>query len=122
MTRSARIHRRLPLPPPLADALAKPYHVDSAGHLVPSEPPGPQGDGAVGGVISTVTDLARFDIALTQGRLLTPPSMRTMWTAGRSPSGALLPYGIGWFIATLAGEPVFWHTGLWEGAYSALYV
>lgn len=122
MTRSARIHRRLPPPPELAAALAKPYHVDSTGHWAISDPPGPQGDGAAGGVLSTANDLARFDIALTRGRLLSPASMRVMWTAGRSPSGGPLPYGLGWFVITRAGEPLYWHTGLWEGAYSALYL
>ncbi len=41
-----------------------------------------------------------------------------MWT----PAGATIPYGLGWFVTDLLGERVVWHTGLWEGAYSALYV
>jgi CubicO group peptidase (beta-lactamase class C family) len=122
MTRSARKHRRLELPPALAAELAVPYHTDSAGRLVRSPPPPPQGDGAAGGVVSTVLDLARFDVALAEGRLLTPESLRLMWTQGRSPSGAALPYGIGWFVKEHAGERLLWHTGLWEGAYSALYL
>lgn len=42
--------------------------------------------------------------------------------AGRSPTGDALPYGLGWFIAAPQGERLIWHTGLWEGAYSALYL
>lgn len=122
MIRSARTHRRLPLRADLAAALARPYRLDSAGRLIPSEQPGPQGDGAAGGVTSSVRDLAWFDIALTRGRLLQPESIRAMWTPGRSPSGAPLPYGLGWFLAAPFGEPLVWHTGLWEGAYSALYL
>ncbi len=122
MTRSARIHRRLALPAALANALATPYHVDSIGNLVSSEPPPPQGDGAAGGVISTAMDLARFDIALTNGRLLAEASRRAMWTAGRSPAGAVLPYGLGWFVEAYGEESLVWHSGLWEGAYSALYL
>lgn len=122
MTRSARLHRRLPLPTELAAALATPYHLDSLGTLVASEPPALQGDGAGGGVISTANDLARFDIALTQGRLISPASMDAMWTAGRGPKGEALPYGLGWFVSSVGGEQVVWHTGLWEGAYSALYL
>ncbi len=122
MKHSARIHRRLPLPPEMASQLAKPYHADSTGQLVPSDPPSPQGDGAAGGVISTAMDLARFDVALTQGRLLTGASRHAMWSAGRSPSGAVLPYGLGWFVQEYGGEPLIWHSGLWEGAYSALYL
>jgi CubicO group peptidase (beta-lactamase class C family) len=67
-------------------------------------------------------DLAGFDVALTQGRLLSPASRQTMWTAGRSPLGTVLPYGLGWFVQTYADEPLIWHSGLWEGAYSALYL
>lgn len=122
MTHSARIHRRLALPPAMASQLATPYHVDSTGHLVPSGPPPPQGDGAAGGVISTAMDLARFDVALAQGRLLSEAARRAMWTAGRSPSGAVLPYGLGWFVQEYGGEPLLWHAGLWDGAYSALYL
>ncbi|MEO5618753.1 MAG: serine hydrolase domain-containing protein [Candidatus Eisenbacteria bacterium] len=122
MTRSARLHRRLPLPPGIAADLALPYHVDSTGRWALSEPPGPQGDGAAGGVISTARDLARFDIALTRGVLLDPASLGSMWHAGRSAAGVALPYGLGWFVAPLAGETAVWHTGLWEGAYSALYL
>jgi CubicO group peptidase (beta-lactamase class C family) len=122
MTRSARLHRRLPLPPALATALAKPYHLDSAGRIVPSPAPALQGDGAAGGVIASAMDLARFDIALSQGRLLSPASLSVMWAPGRSPSGEPLPYGLGWFVAAPQGETLIWHTGLWEGAYSALYL
>ena len=52
----------------LADR-AQPYHLDSTGALVRSPGPSPQGDGAAGGVVSTVLDLARFDRALDAGRL-----------------------------------------------------
>lgn len=122
MTASARTNRDLPLPPAMAAALAKPYHLDAAGKQVRSEGPRPQGDGAAGGVITTVRDLARFDQALDGDRLLTPASKATMWRPGRSSAGVFLPYGIGWFVKDLNGERVVWHTGLWEGAYSALYL
>ena len=47
---------------------------------------------------------------------------RASGAAGRSPTGLVLPYGLGWFVQELGGEPLLWHTGLWEGAYSALYL
>lgn len=122
MRNSARTHRRLPLPPQIADALATPYHIDSAGRVVRSDPPPPQGDGAAGGVIASAMDLARFDIALTDGRLLTPASRVALWSPARTPSDRLLPYGVGWFLGTYEGRRVAWHTGVWEGRYSALYL
>ena len=122
MATSARIHRRLPLPDALTPYLAKPYHLAPDGSFAPSPPPPPQGDGAAGGVISSALDLARFDRALTEGKLLDADSRKMMWTDGRAPDGRVLPYGLGWFVKELNGEKLLWHTGLWEGAYSALYL
>jgi CubicO group peptidase (beta-lactamase class C family) len=122
MARSARKHRRLALPAGLASDLAVAYFADASGQFQRSPPLAPQGDGAAGGVVSTAMDLARFDIALTQGRLLTAASQRLMWTPGKGAGGAELPYGLGWFVKDYRGERLVWHTGLWEGAYSALYL
>lgn len=122
MTESARKHRNLPLREDLAQALAVPYHVDSAGALVRSELPRPQGDGAAGGVISTVMDLARFDLALDGGVLLSDSAREEMWRPGRSPSGAVLPYGIGWYVQQVDGRRLVWHSGWWEKQYSAMYL
>ncbi len=118
MTRSARKHRALPLRADLAADLATPYHLAEDGTLQISEPPGPQGDGAAGGIISTARDLAAFDAALDRGELLTASDREEMWTT----TGPEIPYGLGWFVSEVDGEPVLWHTGLWEGAYSALYL
>ncbi len=122
MRHAARQHRRLPLPPDIAASLATPYHVDSAGRLQQSAPPPPQGDGAAGGVIASAMDLARFDIALARGELLTPASRAAMWTSARTADGRELPYGLGWFLASVGGRRLAWHTGLWDGQYSALYL
>ncbi len=122
MLHSARIHRALPLRTDLAAELAKPYQLDSTGTLVPSPPLRPQGDGAAGGVIATAMDLARFDVALTAGRLLSAASRAEMWTPTVTAAGDTMPYSLGWFVKDIAGERLLWHTGLWEGAYSALYL
>ncbi len=122
MRRSARINRKLPLRADLAQDLAPPYHLDSGGDLVRSEPPGPQGDGAAGGVISTVLDLAKFDLALDAGKLISPASVRQMTTPVHNAAGAPLPYGLGWFIQEHHGHKLVWHSGWWEKAYSALYL
>jgi len=122
MAHSARIHRALPLRPELAAVLATPYHADSAGRPVRSDPPAPQGDGAAGGVIASAMDLARFDIALTDGRLLAPEWRARLWTATRTPAGVALPYGLGWFLGHDGERRLAWHTGVWENQYSALYL
>ena len=122
MRHARRTNRNLPLPPEIAKRLAVPYHIDSAGRVVRSQPPPPQGDGAAGGVIASVMDLAAFDIALSSGRLLEPEWRAKLWTPARTPSGESLPYGLGWFLGAIDGRQVAWHTGLWEGQYSALYL
>ncbi len=122
MHNAARIHRALPLRADLAALLALPYHIDSAGRVARSDPPAPQGDGAAGGVIASAMDLARFDVALSDGRLLSPEWRAKLWMPTRTPSGAVLPYGLGWFLADYKGRRLAWHTGLWEGQYSALYL
>ena len=122
MRGAARINRNRPLLPSIAAVLARPYTIDSAGRAVAASPPPPQGDGAAGGVIASVADLIRFDIALMSGRLISERSRAMMWTPGRSREGALLPYGLGWFTGEAGGTRVVWHTGLWDGRYSALYV
>ena len=122
MTRSARIHRELPLPAHLAEALAPPHRVDSGGALVRAPDPPPQGDGAAGGVVSSVVDLAKFDVALDSGRLLSPASRAAMMTPTQSAAGTALPYGIGWYVQEYRGYTLLWHSGWWEEAYSALYL
>ena len=67
-------------------------------------------------------DLARFDIALSNGRLLSPEWRAKLWAPARTSSGAALPYGLGWFLAEYNGRHLAWHTGLWDGQYSALYL
>jgi CubicO group peptidase (beta-lactamase class C family) len=122
MQNAARMHRQLLLPSRIAEALAVPYHIDSSGGVVKSDPPPPQGDGAAGGVIASAMDLARFDIALADGRLLTPESREAAWSPTRTPTNRLLPYGLGWYVGTFDGKRLAWHTGLWEGRYSAIYL
>lgn len=54
---------------------------------------------AGGGIISTVEDLARFHIALNQGKLLKPETLAQMYTPYRLPDGKTSGYGLGWRIS-----------------------
>ncbi len=53
---------------------------------------------AGGGIISSAPDLARFDIALTQGRLLRPETMTAMQVPARLANGSQTGYGLGWMV------------------------
>ena len=122
MTMSARKYRDLPLREDLAKHQAQPYRIDSAGTVSPAAPRRPQGDGAAGGVVSTVLDLAKFDIALDQGKLISAKSRTEMMTPTRLGNGKTAPYGLGWFIQEYEGQKLVWHSGWWDDAYSALYL
>jgi CubicO group peptidase (beta-lactamase class C family) len=122
MKRSARVYRDLPLREDLAERLAPPHRVGASGALERAPMPPAQGDGAAGGVITSVLDLARFDVALDQGRLISAESRAAMMAPVRSSTGEALPYGLGWFVQEYQGHTLVWHSGWWDDAYSALYL
>ena len=122
MSDSARKHRNLPLPEELAERLAQPYRITTSGDIERSPDGPPQGDGAAGGVVSTVLDLARFDIALDENELISAASRTEMMTATKLNDGTSAPYGLGWYVQEHDGLTLIWHSGWWEDAYSALYL
>jgi CubicO group peptidase (beta-lactamase class C family) len=73
-------------------------------------------------VTTTVLDLAKFDIALDEGRLLGAESRERMWTPAVSNGGKTLPYALGWFVEEFAGRKVIWHYGMQPPFASALYL
>jgi CubicO group peptidase (beta-lactamase class C family) len=66
-------------------------------------------------VLSTVRDLAAWDDALHNGRLVKPETLRLAFTPGRLDSGRAHPYGFGWVIERREGRPYIWHNGSWAG-------
>ena len=57
--------------------------------------------------VSTPSDLVRFGLAISNGRLLRPETVRLLQTSLRLPSGKETGYGLGWDLETitLAGRP-----------------
>src|SRR5262249_17366616 len=51
-----------------------------------------------GGLYSTVTDLAKFDAALSAGRLLDKKSLWQMWAPTRLNNGETAGYGLNWVL------------------------
>ncbi len=51
---------------------------------------------AGGGFLSTTEDLAEFADALTKGRLLSPETVKLLWTSQKTRDGKDTEYGIGW--------------------------
>jgi len=54
---------------------------------------------AGGGVLSTAEDLARFHIALDEGKLLKPETLKQMYTPYRLRDGSDTTYGLGWMVS-----------------------
>ena len=77
---------------------------------------GPSILAGAGGLQSTVGDLAKWEAALTEGRVLPPPIVAQMWTPPALPSGAHTGYGMGWLSQVVNGHRLVWHNGSLPGA------
>ena len=76
---------------------------------------------AASGLISTVLDLAKYDVAIDRDQVYSPEAKRQVWTRMQSPTGERFPYGLGWFVWELPGRaPIPWHYGYYTDASSAL--
>lgn len=64
-----------------------------------------------GALASTVLDLARFDAALADGRLIDREAFDQMLEPAHLADGARYPYGLGWGVANYHGRAVHHHTG-----------
>lgn len=76
---------------------------------------------ADGGMITTVRDLAKWDVAILEGRLLKPSSWNTMMSPGYLDTGRRLTYGFGWFMRPAIGKRVVDHGGNMTGFNSYIY-
>lgn len=68
------------------------------------------------GMLTTVEDLARWNLALDEGRVLKRETLDEMWTPAKLKNGAAAivdgePYGLGWFVADWKGHRGVAHPG-----------
>jgi CubicO group peptidase (beta-lactamase class C family) len=99
-------------------AIARPYTLDYALNVV-------RGFyyehfSTAAGLISTVVDLARFDIAMDRNLLVAQETKERMFAPTLSADGAELPYGLGWFSQDYRGTRLIWHYGHWAPSVSSL--
>lgn len=71
------------------------------------------------GMNSTATDMARWMIAVLDGRLLKPANLETMWTAARFNDGETGQWGMGWLVLPRPTHPA---VGLTGGSRAAMYL
>jgi CubicO group peptidase (beta-lactamase class C family) len=75
---------------------------------------------ADGALYLTVLDLIAWDNGLRAKAILKPESWAQVYTPVKLNDGKTYPYGFGWFLAAVAGEPVYRHTGSWQGFKAAI--
>jgi D-alanyl-D-alanine carboxypeptidase len=70
---------------------------------------------AAGGLTMSAEDLARWDIALDSGRVVSPQSFAEMTTPDRLANGKSTGYGFGLGVGSVFGHPTVGHDGLVSG-------
>ena len=70
---------------------------------------------AAGALVSSVDDLARWDNAISAGKLLKPGSWKRAFTPYALADGKSTGYGYGWEVRELLGTPVIAHGGAING-------
>jgi len=104
--------------------MPKPYRLDQDWNVVESTTFTPPLDymTAASGLISTVMDLAKYDVAIDRDMVYSPLAKQQIWTVATSPTGRRFPYGLGWFVLeSAAGKPwLLWHYGWYPDAFSSL--
>jgi CubicO group peptidase (beta-lactamase class C family) len=67
---------------------------------------------SAGGLVSSVADMAKWDAALSDGKLLSPADRQQMWTRARLNDGSTCDYGFGWYVFDYkAGHRLLAHAG-----------
>jgi CubicO group peptidase (beta-lactamase class C family) len=103
----------------LVDATLAAGYTFEGGRHVPTAYPASFSSAA--GLVASAVDVARFSIALDEGRLLSPALRALAYAPTVTAAGDTLPYGLGWFSTRYRGVRVVWHYGYWT-AISALIV
>jgi CubicO group peptidase (beta-lactamase class C family) len=101
--------------------LATPYVVDTQGR------PSLSRYGATtltpgNGAISTVRNIARFDLALKKGVIVRRSTLADALVAPVGANGQRLPHAYGWFVQSYNGMPIAWQFGVDDGGSSSLII
>lgn len=104
------------------ETLAQPYAYYGNGEIIHDTYPYPDFIGAAAGLLSTVRDMAKYDIAIDRHAFIKKETQEQAWTPFVSNSGKRLPYGLGWFVMSHHGTRLIWHTGDWGSGFSAFYL
>lgn len=67
------------------------------------------------GFTASAEDLLRFTLALADGKVLKPQSIKQLWTAAKTSSGAQGPFGLGWGVSQWKGRQMVGMNGAGPG-------
>ena len=104
------------------EAFAQPYFYYGAGEVIHDSYPGRHYNGSAASLLSTVLDMAKYDVAIDRHRFIKKETQEKAWTPFISNAGKRLPYGLGWFVMNHHGVKLVWHTGHWGTGFSAFYL
>ncbi|MBX3242988.1 MAG: beta-lactamase family protein [Acidobacteria bacterium] len=74
-----------------------------------------------GSIVSTISDMTKWEAALRGDKFLKPSSKKEMWTQFTFNDGKLSPYGLGWRISDVRGHKLIGHTGQTAGFGAAIF-
>lgn len=74
-----------------------------------------------GSIVSTITDMTKWEAALRGDKLLNAQSKKEIWTQFTFNNGKPSPYGFGWRISEVRGSKLIGHTGQTAGFGAAIF-
>jgi CubicO group peptidase (beta-lactamase class C family) len=75
-----------------------------------------------GGLISSAEDMARFEVAILNDKLLKRATRDLMWTPLKPSDGSKDTYGLGWGVVDEDPVAAVGHTGGQQGTSTAFYI
>jgi CubicO group peptidase (beta-lactamase class C family) len=93
--------------------LVRPYALDEKWNVV--EVTYPDQFGAYGELATTVGDLLKYSAAIDRHQFVSAATQKEIFTANRTTSGTMTPYGLGWFVQKFKGVDYYWHYGQSQG-------
>lgn len=91
------------------------YYQDRTGALVNVPATHPSATLGAGGLVSTVSDLARWSVALESDSLLSEEMKAMMWQPTILPDGRVVEYGFGWEVEPYGSRRQQYHYGMTHG-------
>jgi CubicO group peptidase (beta-lactamase class C family) len=74
-----------------------------------------------GSIVSTVSDMTKWEAALRDDKLLNAQSKKEIWTQFTFNNGKPSPYGLGWRISDVRGNKLIAHSGQTAGFGAAIH-